>query len=89
MQFSTLIKSSSATVLAASLDRLGPHGSVQVSTLIKSSSAAVLVDDDSIRVETCTDSCGPNRSDEAIGDLNQEYGEVNWMLHNVSFCSFL
>ena len=32
--------SSSAEVLAASSDRLGPHGSVQVSTLIKSSSAA-------------------------------------------------
>ena len=34
------IMSSSAEVLAASSDRLGPHGSVQVSTLIKSSSAA-------------------------------------------------
>ena len=37
-----LFKSSSATALAASSDRLRPHGSVQVSTLIKSSSAAVL-----------------------------------------------
>ena len=37
-----LYKSSSATVLAASSDRLRPHGPVQVSTLIKSSSAAVL-----------------------------------------------
>ena len=31
------VKSSSAAVLVASTDRLGPHGSVQVSTLIKSS----------------------------------------------------
>ena len=36
------IKSSSAAVLAASSDRLGPHGSVQVSFQIKSWSAAVL-----------------------------------------------
>ena len=37
-----LLQSSSAAVLAASWDRLRPHGSVQVSTLIQSSSAAVL-----------------------------------------------
>ena len=39
-------KSSSAAVLAASLDWLGPHGSVQVSTLCKSSSAVVLAASD-------------------------------------------
>ena len=54
------IQSSSAAVLAAWSDRLRPHGSVQVLTLIQSSSA-----DDQIRVETCTDPCGLNWSDEA------------------------
>ena len=37
-----LVQSSSAAVLAASSDRLRPHGSMQVSILIQSSSAAVL-----------------------------------------------
>ena len=37
-----IIKSSSAAVLAASSDRLGPHGSVQVSTLIKSKTSQKL-----------------------------------------------
>ena len=40
--FTTRYKPSPAAVLAASLDRLGQHGSVQVWTLYKSSSAAVL-----------------------------------------------
>ena len=42
VQVSTLNKSSSAAVLATSLDRSRPHGFVQVLTLNKSSSAAVL-----------------------------------------------
>ena len=45
LQFKTiLIRSSSAAVLAALSDRLGPHGFAQVSTLIKSSSAAICTD---------------------------------------------
>ena len=40
--FFNIFQSSSAAVLAATTDRLGAHGFVQVSTLIKSSSAAVL-----------------------------------------------
>ena len=40
MQVSALYKPLSAGVLAASLDRLAPHGSVQVSTLYKTSSTA-------------------------------------------------
>ena len=40
----TFYKSSSASVLAASLDWLGPHGSVQVSTLSKSSSSTAADD---------------------------------------------
>ena len=43
MQVSNLINSSSTAVLAASLDRLGPHEFAQVSALIKSSSAAAVV----------------------------------------------
>ena len=46
-------KSSSAAVLAASLDCLGPHGSVQVSTLYKSSSAAVLAASDDAVDDDC------------------------------------
>ena len=38
---------------------------MQVSTLIESSSTSTAADDDLIRVETCTDPCGPNRSNEA------------------------
>ena len=52
---SIIIKSPSAAVLAASLDRLGPNGPVQVSTLIKSSLAAA---------KTSTEPCGPNRFKE-------------------------
>ena len=37
--------------------------------LYKLSSAWVLADDDLIRVETCTDPCGPNQSDEAASTV--------------------
>ena len=50
-------KSSSAAVLAASSDRLGPHGSVQVSTLYNS-------DDDLFPIQT-TQYCG--NSSKVVG----------------------
>ena len=51
-------KSSSAAVLAASLNRLGPHGSVQVSTLTSHHQLQYLL-------PRTYYPCGPNRSAEA------------------------
>ena len=60
----TLIKSSSAAVLAASLVRVktctDPCG-----TNCSKEAVSTAADDDLIRVETCTDSCDPNRFKEA------------------------
>ena len=62
VQVSTLYKSLSAAVLAASSDWLGPLGYVQVSWDDAASTAA---DDDFYTVETSTDRCGHNWSNEA------------------------
>ena len=64
----------------------------QKSTL--SSSAAVLADDDLIRVETCTDPRGPNRSEEAtstaadddlIKNLPPSLNLSTWFKENLIF----
>ena len=63
--------SSSAAVLAASLDQLRPHGSVQVSTL-NQSSASTADNDNRFRVETCTDPCGLNWSKGAASTAGDD-----------------
>ena len=57
VQVTTLYKSSSASVLAASSDQCSPNWSKEA--------ASAAADDELYRVETCADPCGLNRSKEA------------------------